>query len=144
MWRKIQYFLKQEYKEEVSVSTIYRILREKYALRSKWKKYCKRGQVKKGLKPRESIQIDTIDLGSLYAFTAIDTLTKEVDVVIKPKLTAMAGKQALQHHLQKFKQIDHIQKDGGSEFKWQWQEYASKHIKALEQPGLTKRTNKLI
>lgn len=106
-------------------------IKGKYVLRSKGKKYCQRGHVKKGLKPRESIQIDTIDLGSLYAFTAIDTFTKEVDAVIKPKLTAIAGKQALIHHLQRFKQIDHIQKDGGSEFKQQWQECASKHIKSI-------------
>ena len=128
---KIKYFLKQEYNEIVSVSTIYRILREKYQLRSKWKKYCKRGYVKKGQKPRESIQVDTIDLGKLYAFTAIDTYTKEADIVIKPKLTALAGKQALKHHLQRFKHIDHIQRDGGSEFKREWNEYASKHIKSI-------------
>lgn len=128
---KIQYFLKQEYNQEVSVSTIYRVLKEKYVLRSKWKKYCKRGYVKKGTKPRESIQIDTIDLGNLYAFTAIDTFTKEVDVIIKPKLTAMCGKQALRHHLLRFKHIDHIQRDGGSEFKREWQEYAHKHIKSI-------------
>ena len=128
---KIKYFLKQKYNQEVSVSTIYRILREKYQLSSKWKKYCQRGYVKKGLKPRESIQVDTIDLGGIYAFTAIDTFTKEVDVVIKPKLTAIFGQQALQHHLQRFKQIDHIQRDGGSEFKREWQEYARKHVKSI-------------
>ncbi len=128
---KIQYFLKLEYNEEVSVSTIYRVLREKYVLRSKWKKYCKRGHVKKGSKPRESIQIDTIDLGNLYAFTAIDTFTKEVDVVIKSKLTAMYGKQALRHHLLRFKHIDHIQRDGGSEFKREWQEYAKQYIPSI-------------
>ena len=38
---KIQYFLKKGYDEIVSVSTIYRILGEKYQLRSKWKKNMK-------------------------------------------------------------------------------------------------------
>ena len=128
---KIQYYLKQAYGQKVSVSTIYRILNEKYILRSKWKKYCIRGYVKKGLKPRESIQIDTVDLGSLYAFTAIDTFTKEVDVIIKPKLTALAGKQALQQHLKRFKAIEHVQRDGGSEFKREWNDYAVKHIKSI-------------
>lgn len=128
---KIKYFLAQDYGHAVSVSTIYRILNEKYQLRSKWKKYCKRGHVKKGLKPRESVQIDTLDLGGLYAFTAIDTFTKEVDVVIKPQLTAQCGRQALKNHLQRFKAIHHIQRDGGSEFKREWNEYAAKHIASI-------------
>src|SRR3989338_2127150 len=99
---KIQYFLKREYREELSISTIYRILGEKYQLRSKWKKYCKRGHVKKGLKPRESIQIDTVDFGKVFAFTAIDTYTKEAHVVFMSNLEARSGKQALIHHLKFF------------------------------------------
>lgn len=53
---KIQYFLKKDYNIKISVSTIYRILNKKYQLKSKWKKNCKRGHVKKGEEPRESIQ----------------------------------------------------------------------------------------
>lgn len=128
---KIQYFLKREYGATVSISTIYRILNEKYVLRSKWKKYCKRGHVKKGSKPRESVQVDTLDLGSLYAFTAIDTFTKEADVVIKAELTAECGRQALKNHLQTFKMIEHVQRDGGSEFKREWSKYAHRHISSI-------------
>ena len=51
---KIQYFLKKGYDEIVSVSTIYRILGEKYQLRSKWKKNMKRGGVLRGTGPRGS------------------------------------------------------------------------------------------
>jgi len=128
---KIQYFLKQDYSKTISVSTIYRILNAKYQLRSKWKKYCLRGHVKKGLKPRESIQTDTVDFGSIYAFTAIDTFTKEVSVILKEKLTAQAGQEALREQLNYFKSIKHIQKDGGSEFKREWQDYAKQHIKSI-------------
>ena len=128
---KIKYFLKQEYNQTVSVSTIYRILGEKYQLSSKWKKYCKRGHVKKGAKPRESIQIDTIDFGSIFAYTSIDTYTKEAHVTLKPNLEAVSGRQALKQHLQYFKSIDHIQRDGGSEFKAEWNDYAAKHIKSI-------------
>lgn len=85
---KIKYFLEKQYNETVSVPTIYNILSEKYQLRSKWKKYSKRGYVRKGAKPREVIQTDTVDFGELFAFTAIDTYTKEVSVVIRPGLTA--------------------------------------------------------
>lgn len=128
---KIKYFLKAEHDQIVSVSTIYRILNEKYQLSSKWKKYCKRGHLKKGEKPRESIQTDTVDLGELFAFNAIDTFTREAAVVIKPALDALAGKQALKQHLDFFERIDHIQKDGGSEFKAEWQAYARRHIPSI-------------
>jgi len=40
--QKIQYFLLQEYQVEVSVTTIYKVLAEKYKLRSHWKKNHKR------------------------------------------------------------------------------------------------------
>lgn len=128
---KIKYFLKQRYNQEISISTIYRILGEKYQLRSKWKKYCKRGHVKKGKKPRGSIQTDTIDFGQIFAFTAIDTFTKEVSVILKPDLEAISGRQALKKQLLYFKTISHIQRDGGSEFKAEWQDYAKKHISSI-------------
>lgn len=128
---KIKYFLKLEHNQIVSVSTIYRVLNEKYQLKSKWKKYCKRGHLKKGEKPRESIQTDTVDFGEIFAFNAIDTFTKEVSVIFKPTLDSISGKQALQSHLRFFEKIDHIQRDGGSEFKAEWQAYASKHIPSI-------------
>jgi len=128
---KIQYLLNRDYQTNLSTSTIYRILGKKYQLRSKWKKYSKRGFVKKGKKPREVVQTDTVDLGNLYAFTAIDTYTKETSVIIKQALTAQAGRQALNQQLKEFKTIDHIQRDGGSEFKKEWQEYALKHIPSI-------------
>jgi len=128
---KIRYILQRDYEMSVSVATIYRILGEKYQLRSKWKKYSKRGYVKKGTKPREAIQTDTVDFGNIYAFTSIDTYTKEASVIMKTCLTAKAGKEALKQQLDYFKKIEHIQRDGGSEFKAQWQEYAVKHIPSI-------------
>ena len=128
---KIQFILKRDYGTVIAVSTIYRLLGEKYQLRSKWKKYSKRGFVRKGQKPREVVQTDTVDLGSLYAFTAIDTFTKEASVTISSRLTAQAGREALKAQLQQFQTIDHIQRDGGSEFKREWQDYAVKHIPSI-------------
>lgn len=128
---KIKYFLKKQYNEAVSVSTIYNILGERYQLRSKWKKYSKRGYVRKGIKPREVVQTDTVDFGELFAFTAIDTHTREAGVIIKSGLTAKDGKEALKRQLKQFKRIDHIQRDGGSEFKAEWQDYAVKHIQSI-------------
>ena len=128
---KIQFILKRDHDTTIAISTIYRILGEKYQLRSKWKKYSIRGFVRKGAKPREVIQTDSVDLGSLYAFTAIDTYTKEASVTIAQRLTARAGREALKAQLQQFRKIDHIQRDGGPEFKREWQEYASTHIPSI-------------
>jgi transposase InsO family protein len=129
--QKIQYILNRDYKESIAISTIYKILGEKYSLRSKWKKYSKRGFVKKGGSKGDSIQVDTVDLGSLYAFTAIDTYTKEASILIKSKLTSTSGKQALKSHINDLGSIRHIQRDGGSEFKKEWQEYAIKNIVSI-------------
>ena len=118
---KIQYFLKHEYGNEVSVSTIYRILHKKYALKKRWKGYEKRGAVLKGSKPREVVQVDTVDFGSIYAFTAIDTFTREASVILKKRLDSKSGEEALISHLQFFGKIDGIQRDGGPEFKAHWQ-----------------------
>jgi len=128
---KIKYFLKTEYSETVSVSTIYRMPNLKYQLSSKWKKYCKRGHVKKGEKPRESIQADSVDFGNVYAFTAIDTFTKEASVILKPALDSQSGKEALEEQLYFFQKIEHIQRDGGPEFKKDWQKYAKTKIPSI-------------
>lgn len=66
-----------------------------------------------------------------FAFNAIDTFTKEVSVILKTELDALAGKEALKEHLNFFGNIDHIQKDGGSEFKAEWQKYAHRRIKSI-------------
>lgn len=128
---KIRYLLQREYNLAVSVATIYRILGEKYVLRSKWKKYSKRGFVRRGKKPREVIQTDTVDFEELFAFTSIDTYTKEVSVVIRDSLTSESGAEALKEQLDYFKYVEHIQKDGGSEFKGMWQEYAQSKIASI-------------
>ena len=125
---KIQYFLKQEYGDEISLTTIYRILNEKYQLRRRWKSNEKRGHVLKGTKPREVIQVDTVDFGNIYAFTAIDTFTREASVILKTKLNAQAGEEALVSQLKFFGSIQGIQRDGGPEFKAQWQDKARSTI----------------
>ena len=90
--QKIQYFLNLEHGIHLSVPKIYEILAEKYIIRSKWKKNKARGKVPKAVRPREVIQMDTVDLGEVYAFTAIDTYTKEGAVMMRPSLTAQDGR----------------------------------------------------
>ena len=131
--QKLQYFLNEEYGIDLGVTSIYKILSEKYKLRSKWKKNQKRGHTPKASKSREVIQMDTVDFGDVYAFTGVDIFSKEVDVFLAPALTAFYGysflKQAMERRFNGF--TDCIQTDGGHEFKAEFQahvlEYTNRH-----------------
>lgn len=116
---KIQYFLQKEHGVKPAVSKIYEILSEKYRLRSKWKKNQERGAVPVATYPRQVVQMDTLDFGSIFAFTGIDIFTREADILVTPTLTAKFGYQFLQQSMQRrFDQHVHlIQTDGGPEFK---------------------------
>ncbi|MBI5254571.1 transposase [Candidatus Falkowbacteria bacterium] len=128
---KIKYFLKQNHGIDLSVATIYRVLNERFQLSSKWKKKIKRGQLVRGTAPRESLQTDTVDFGEIFAYTCIDTFTKEASVVLKTTLDSTAGQQALEQQLAFFKEIKHIQRDGGYEFMAEWEFFAQKHIPSI-------------
>ena len=117
--QKILYFLKKEHNISLSVPKIYEILAEKYTIKSKWKKNQKRGVVPKATKPREVIQMDTVDFGDVFAFTGVDIYTKEIDVVIRPSLTSFDGLIFLETAMKRRfnNHSDLIQTDGGPEFK---------------------------
>ena len=117
--QKIQYFLKLEHGIHLCVPKIYEILAEKYVIRSKWKKNKERGPIPEASMPREVVQMDSIDFGDIYAFTAIDTFTREADILLAPKLTAKYGTRFLvQSMRRKFGGHVHlIQTDVGPEFK---------------------------
>ncbi len=117
--QKIKYFLEKEYGQSPAVSKIYEILKEKYKLRSKWKKNQLRGPVPKAERPREVIQMDTVDFGDIFAFTAVDIFSKEADVILRPSLTSHDGAIFLDTCMQRRfnSHSDMIQSDGGPEFK---------------------------
>jgi transposase len=120
--QKIAYFLQKEHGVELSVPKIYEVLAEKYVLRSKWKKNHKRGEVPKATAPRQVIQqviqMDTVDFGGLFAFTAVDIFSREADVLLRPALTAEHGAaflhRCMRRRFNRFVQV--VQTDGGSEF----------------------------
>jgi len=124
---KIQYWMRKDYDVRIGISTIYRILGEKYLLRSKWKKNQVRGSVPKASKEREVIQHDTVDFGKLYAFTSIDIFTKEAQVVMRVGLEAADGVQALRRQMRYFQFTELLQRDGGSEFKAEWNQEAKNY-----------------
>lgn len=117
--QKIAYFLNKEYGVSVSVPKIYEILAEKYIIKSKWKKNGKRGPVPVAFQAREVIQMDTIDFGAVFAFTAIDIYSREADVLLRPELTSDDGAIFLETCMKRrFNSFsDLIQADGGPEFK---------------------------
>lgn len=116
--QKIQYFLDLEHKVHISVPKIYEILSEKYIIKSKWKKNQKRGPVPEASRAREVIQMDTIDFGEIFAFTAVDIFSKEADVLLRPSLTSTDGVIFLDMCMQRrFVHTDLLQADGGPEFK---------------------------
>lgn len=131
--QKIQYFLKEDYGISLGIKAIYKILREKYTLRTRWKKNQKRGPVPEAEKPREVLQIDTVDFGEVFAFSGIDIFTREADVILRPSLTSYDGlvflKTAMRRRFDSFVEI--IQTDGGSEFEDEFSahvlEYAKYH-----------------
>ncbi len=117
--QKIRYFLEKEYGSSPAVSKIYEILAEKYKLKSKWKHNQARGAVPHASKPREVIQMDSIDFGGIFAFTAVDIFSKEADVILAPELTSGYGEIFLDTCMQRrfSSHSDLIQADGGHEFK---------------------------
>jgi transposase-like protein len=116
--QKIAYFLEKEHGTKLSVPKIYEVLGEKYEIRSKWKKNQKRGEVPVAQAPREVVQMDTVDFGGLFAFTAIDIYSREADVLLRPALTAEHGAaflhRCMRRRFNRFVRI--VQTDGGSEF----------------------------
>ena len=116
--QKIAYFLEKEHQVKLSVPKIYEVLAEKYVLRSKWKKNQVRGAVPVAYSAREVVQMDTVDFGGLFAFTAVDIYSREADVLLRAELTAEHGAaflhRCMRRRFNRFVQI--VQTDGGSEF----------------------------
>jgi len=131
--QKIQYFLQKKYGTKVSVTTIYKVLSEKYELRSKWQKNKSRGPIPTAQAARQVIQMDTVLFGEVFAFTAVDIFSKESDVLLRPALEAADEKVFLEHCMSRrfdgFSEI--IQTDGGSEFKGEFSQtvddYCNRH-----------------
>ena len=130
--QKICKFLVDRHNIKLSPVTVYKILAEKYELRSKWKKNQIRGLVPHAKAPREVIQMDTVDFGEVFAFTGVDIFTKEVEVKLFPSLTAIDGFNFLKFSFDdRFNHTNLLQTDGGPEFKAEFRDNAHKFADRL-------------
>lgn len=120
---KILYWLAKE-GIQLSRSTVYRILNKHLQLRPKGRRNVSRGSLPRASGPREVIQMDTIDFGDVFAFTAIDTYTREGQVSLQPGITAKHGQAALKAFMAYFGHCQVIQTDGGSEFEAEFAQMA--------------------
>ena len=131
--QKIVYLLKQE-GIELSLSTVYRILNKHLKPLRKHTRTSHGQLAQRGSHARDVVQMDTVDLGEVYAFTAIDTYTRETAVVMRPSLTALDGQHALETLARRFGPVRVLQTDGGSEFEKEFAEvvgqYAQEHVVA--------------
>lgn len=117
--QKIIYFLEKEHGISLALSKVYEILAEKYVIKSKWKHNQARGPVPQAERSREVIQMDSMDFGGIFAFTAVDIFSKEADVILAPELTSRHGVRFLDTCMKRRFNLhsDMIQADGGHEFK---------------------------
>lgn len=117
--QKIAYFLEKEEGIRLSIPKIYEILAEKFTLGDRHSRQrTKRGPIPEASGPRQVVQMDTIDFGKVFAFTAVDIFSREADVYLAPALTSVEGKNFLLRcvPLRFCGFVDLIQTDGGSEF----------------------------
>lgn len=127
--QKIRYFLEKDHHIQLGTTTIYKILSEKYQLRTKWKKNQARGPVPKANQARQVVQMDTVDFGEIFAFTAIDIFSKEADTLLRPSLTSHDGRIFLETTMSRRfdSHSDLIQADGGPEFKDEFRQQVFKY-----------------
>lgn len=131
--QKLRYWLRKVHGILVSVATIYRILAKHFKLRSKWKKWTRRPALPRATRPREVIQVDTVDLGELFAQTAIDTFTREVMVTILPSCNSLDAASALRSAMEYFYTSEWIQTDNGPEYKGHFRPAAREFCQHLRQ-----------
>ncbi len=131
--QKLRYWLRKVHGIVVSVATIYRILAKHFKLRSKWKRWTRRPALPKATRAREVIQVDTVDLGELFAQTAIDTFTREVVVTILPSLTSTDAAAGIRRAMATFGTTVWIQTDNGPEYKGHFRPAAREFCQSVRQ-----------
>ncbi len=115
--QKLQWWLCVEHGIRVSVATIYRLLKTVFTLHWSGKRNQVRGPVPRATRPREVVQMDTVNLGNLYVLSVVDTYTREALVLPLRDLSSKAVAAWLPRLKGRFGPVAVLQTDNGSEFK---------------------------
>ena len=115
--QKIRKELDEKDGVRICLMSVYWIVREDFKVGSAWKRYRVRGKAPKATAPRQIVQHDTVDFGALFAFTSLDTFSKEQAVVIGLNLTSKTGVKALSLQQAYFGTVILHQSDERPEFK---------------------------
>ena len=118
---KIRFFLHKNYGINVSTSTIYNILSKSSELKRRYKKW-KFGEAPKGNYARDVVQADTVAFGDIFAYTYIDTYTRQAHVDLETGLESADGYASLTSAKKIFKEIRLLQTDGGHEFEGEFKQ----------------------
>ena len=116
--QKIRKELRQEHGIRLGLATIYRWLHDRMNTAVVGvRRYTKHQAMVTASAPRQVVEHDTVDLGGLYAYTALDIFTKEPSVFIGTDLEMETGAEAFTRHQQYYGPTGLHQSDNGSEFR---------------------------
>ena len=125
---KMRWYLQVEHGLSLSVATIYRYLHKRTKV---VKKYKKRNTTKKSIRverERQVVQVDTVHLGNIYAYTFIDVHTRQAQVKLKTTLKSKDSRAALVEVMEVYNGCENIQTDNGPEFKKEFTSYINTTI----------------
>lgn len=115
--QKIKKELSENYNITLGLSTIYRWLHDRLTKAAVGvQKYHKYKALVTADAPRQVVEHDTVDLGELYAYTAIDIFSKEPSIYVGTDLEMATGAMAFAYHNAFYGSTDLNQSDNGSEF----------------------------
>ena len=115
--QKIRKELRIRHGIHLGLATIYRWLHDRMNTAVVGvRKYSKHQAMVTASAPRQVVEHDTVDLGELYAYTALDIFTKEPSIFIGTDLEMETGAQAFAHHHGYYGDTELHQSDNGSEF----------------------------
>lgn len=121
--QKIKKELKENHSIAIGLSTVYRWLHDRFTHAAVGvQKYHKHKALVTAYAPREVVEHDTVDLGDLYAYTAIDIFSKEPSVFIGINLEMATGAEAFAYHSQFYGHSQLHQSDNGTEFQTTFRE----------------------
>lgn len=121
--QKIRKELQENHGIVLGLSTVYRWLHNRFTKSVvAVAKYKKHKALVTANAPREVVEHDTVDLGDVYAYTAIDIFSKEPNVYIGTNLEMATGAEAFAHHNAFYGPTQLHQSDNGSEFQTTFRE----------------------